>query len=339
MVECIFTIDYEIYGDGTGSLAELVYEPAERLKDVFNEWNARFVTFVEAIEFEKIEEFGTDPAIGAVKKQIRQLHREGFEIALHLHPQWANARREEGKWVLDRTEYNLCTLPESRILEIVDNSLGYLGHVVDASDFHPLSFRAGNWLFQPTRTAARVLYERGLRVDSSVFKGGRQRNHGLDYRGVQGSQDHYWTFKDDVAVPDSTGEFLELPIHTDQVPAWKMLTAKRVSYGNSFGGGQTRKQKLNRVLDFMRFRYPLKFDFCRMNIDELRSMMERVIQEDRIRPEIYRPIVAIGHTKDLTDFSTIKAFLSFLKTAGIAVTTLEAACLNVNRSTPLLSTR
>ena len=28
MIECIFTIDYEIYGNGEGSLQQLVYEPA-----------------------------------------------------------------------------------------------------------------------------------------------------------------------------------------------------------------------------------------------------------------------------------------------------------------------
>ena len=32
MIECIFTIDYEIYGNGEGSLKELVFEPASVLK-------------------------------------------------------------------------------------------------------------------------------------------------------------------------------------------------------------------------------------------------------------------------------------------------------------------
>src|SRR4051812_4633060 len=35
MIECIFTIDYEIYGNGTGSLRDLVLEPAARLADLF----------------------------------------------------------------------------------------------------------------------------------------------------------------------------------------------------------------------------------------------------------------------------------------------------------------
>lgn len=36
MLECIFTIDYEIYGNGEGSLKELVYEPAKHLKAIFD---------------------------------------------------------------------------------------------------------------------------------------------------------------------------------------------------------------------------------------------------------------------------------------------------------------
>src|SRR5438105_13321453 len=169
MVECIFTIDYEIYGNGRGALAELVYEPAKRLREIFLKWGLRFVNFVEVAELEKIEECGTDSAIDQVKRQICDLHNEGFEIALHLHPQWCNACYKQERWVLDASEYNLCGLPKSRIVQIVARSLAYLNHLVNAPSFRPFSFRAGNWLFQPTRDAASVLADRGFRLDSSVF--------------------------------------------------------------------------------------------------------------------------------------------------------------------------
>ena len=182
MLECAFTIDYEIYGNGDGSLKELVLEPARQLKTIFDRAGAKFVVFVEAAELEKIENEQTDPAISEVKDQIREFYQEGFEIALHLHPQWCNARYQDNRWNLDYTEYNLCTLPEQRITEIVGRSIAYLRKVVDVPDFTPLSFRAGNWLFQPTATAARVLAKHGIKVDSSVFKGGRQHKHNLDYR-------------------------------------------------------------------------------------------------------------------------------------------------------------
>ena len=40
--------------------------------------------------------------------------------------------------------------------------------------------------------------------------------------------------------------------------------------------GRSTGHKWTRLLDFARFRYPLKLDFCRMSLDELTSMVERV---------------------------------------------------------------
>src|SRR5436190_2602489 len=201
MVEFIFTLDYEIYGSGLGSLRELVYEPARRLMGIFREHHMRFVAFVEAAELEIIEANGTDPAVHLVKEQIRELHRDGFEIGLHLHPQWYNARRENGNWLLDYSEYNLCTLSKPRIRGIVQRSIEYLRGVLAEPDFIPLGFRAGNWLLQPSEIAASVLAESGIRVDSSVFKGGVQRRWGLDYRPAL-ANGYYWAFERDVNVED-----------------------------------------------------------------------------------------------------------------------------------------
>ena len=338
MIECIFTIDYEIYGNGYGSLGELVYEPAERLKAIFSKWNARFVTFVEVAELEMIEAKGTDSDIDLVKDQIQKFFKEGFELGLHLHPQWYNAGYENSKWHLDYSEYNLCTLPEERIAQIVERSIAYLRNILGESDFTPLSFRAGNWLFQPTQSLANVLSEQGIKVDSSVFKGGMQHQHKLDYRPAL-RNGYYWRFSTDTNVPDSKGILLELPIHTQMIPAWKMLTAKRVniqrkgSFTTQNGKTLTGQNKMYRLMDFMRLQYPLKLDFCRMTINELTCMMDIIIREDQNDPASFRPIVAIGHTKDLVDFETVESFLSYLEQKRIAVSTFEGVydkCVTVN---------
>jgi hypothetical protein len=323
MIDFIFTLDYEIYGNGTGALRNLVFEPADQLLDIFRKWDAQFVAFVEVAEFERIEALASDPAIDLVKLQIQEMYRDGFEIALHLHPQWYNARYNQGRWFLDYSEYNLCTLPRPRITEIVNRSLDYLRYVLDRPDFTPLSFRAGNWLFQPTQTAASVLAQNGIKIDSSVFKGGLQHNHRLDYRPALGNG-YYWPFSDDATMPDPNGPWLELPIYTEMVPLWRMPTTKRLGFNNSVGmAGRSARYKWNRVLDFLRFQYPLKLDFCRMTLNELTSIMERIIAEDQNTPAVYKPVVAIGHTKDLADPKTIDAFLSFLRSKSISVSTFE----------------
>lgn len=332
---CIFTIDYEIYGNGEGSLYELVYEPAERLKAIFQKFNTRFVAFVEAAELEIIESEGTDESIHNVISQIRELHTLGFEIGLHLHPQWYNGRRENGKWVLDYSEYNLCTLPLSRITHIVDRSIRYLRKVLNLNDFTPLAFRAGNWLFQPTCDAANALVQCGIRIDSSVFKGGLQHEHKLDYRRAL-RNGYYWRFLEDVVVPCNEGHLLELPIYTRAVPFWKMLTFKRLSI-NRRGQASVHAcdKKLEGASNYLRFRYPLKFDFCRMTLRELTSLIEEVLEDEQENPTPFRPIVAIGHTKDLLDFETVEAFLCYLAGKCIPISTFEQVFPKCSHPGPL----
>lgn len=323
MIECVFTIDYEIYGNGEGSLRELVLEPAEKLKILFRKHNARFVVFVEAAELEIIESKGTDEAIDDVKQQIRQFHKDGFELGLHLHPQWYNASHGNGSWQLDYGEYNLCSLPRERIVEIIERSIGYLRGLLAVKDFAPLSFRAGNWLFQPTQPTASVLAERGIKIDSSVFKGGIRHQHGLDYRPAR-RNGYFWPFRNDVNTADPQGTLIEFPTYTKMVPPWEILSFNRISLERKSSTRSSRRtDKIYRILDFLRLCHPMKLDFCRLTTKELVGMFEKEIEKDRKSPGLFRPIVAIGHTKELVDFKTVEAFLSYLRGKSIPVSTFS----------------
>jgi hypothetical protein len=323
MIECIFTIDYEIYGNGEGSLKELVYDPAQQLKAIFDRIGAKFVVFVEAAEFEKIEAFCSDSGIEDVNRQIRELHEHGYEIGLHLHPQWCNARRQNGKWVLDYSEYNLCTLNPERIAEIVAGAIAYLRKVLGKPDFAPLSFRAGNWLLQPTQKVAEVLARNGIKIDSSVFRGGLQQQYGLDYRSAPAGS-AWWRFLEDAATPDPAGLLLEVPIYTQPAPFWRMATRKRIGLQRkSSSGPRPISQRFYRWLDLMRWSQPLKFDFCRMTLKELIAITERALREAEKCGAGCRPMVAIGHSKDLVDFETIEAYLEYLRGRGIHISGFE----------------
>ena len=60
-----------------------------------------------------------------------------------------------------------------------------------------------------------------------------------------------------------------------------------------------------------------------MTLNELITTVERVITEDQGSPEVFKPLVAIGHTKDLVDFETVESFLSYLKKKNITISTFE----------------
>lgn len=323
MIECIFTVDYEIYGNGEGTLRELVYEPAEKLKAVFRKCNARCVIFVEAAELEIIGSERADPAIDLVERQIREFHGEGFEVGLHLHPQWYNARYDDAQWQLDYDEYNLCRLSPERIDQIIDRSIAYLRKVLGEPGYNPLSFRAGNWLLQPTGAAAKSLAGHGIKIDSSVFKGGLQHQYDLDYRGSR-KNGYFWAFSEDVNVPDPRGILIEIPTFTKMVPTWKMFTAKRIGLQQKGPAKiQHRQKRLARLRDFSRIRYPMKLDFCRLTLKELVGMLDEEKEKDQKNPEVFRPIVAIGHTKNLIDLETIESFLSHLRGKGVPISTFR----------------
>ena len=76
-------------------------------------------------------------------------------------------------------------------------------------------------------------------------------------------------------------------------------------------------------MDFLRIWHPLKFDFCRMTKNELTCMVDTVIREDQQDPKVFRPIVAIGHTKDLVDFETVEFLMSYLRQKEISISTFE----------------
>ena len=108
------------------------------------------------------------------------------------------------------------------------------------------------------------------------------------------------------------------------VPAWKMLTGKRIGLQQKGSGkGESGKGRLSKLKDFLRLKYPLKFDFCRMTPDEITRMVDRVLREDRENPGSFKPVVAIGHTKDLVDFATVESCMIYLAQKGIQVSTFR----------------
>jgi len=322
MIELVFTFDYEIYGNGTGSLRDLVLDPTRCLAELFQEFNACFVVFAEAVEFAKIEEAQSDPDAAGVRAQLRELRKAGHEIALHLHPWWGNARYTGGHWRMDWTERCIATLEPKRVEAIVSGAIQYLRDALDDPTFTPVSFRSGLLAMQPTQGIANVLARHGVRLDSSVFKGGRVRGLGLDYRSAI-ANDEFWRFENDVTQPDPDGTLWEVPIHTQMVPFWQMLGRKRLKLQSKVGGDGPRTSLPDRWRDFLRFRYPKKLDFCRMTFREMREAIEEAVQEKSLRGREHSLAVAIGHSKDFVDADAIRRFLSFLQERSVQVTTFS----------------
>lgn len=332
MINLIFTLDYELFGNGAGSLYEHVFKPAENMNEIFKRYGYKYVNFVEAAELIKIKNTGNDQYIVNVEKQIKLMHTEGYEIALHIHPQWFNAKLLDNKWIMDYDEYNLAELSKNKINLYLDICIKYLRDVLGDADYLPTSFRAGGWLIQPSENIAHVLADKGIRIESTVYKGGLQRYYNINFTNYPLGL-YYWPFSKDVMHPDANGKIIEIPIHTEMVYPWKMLSSKRKKiYSSAKRNKQTGKQLLLSYYDKIRFKYPMKYDFTKMTFIELKSMLENIIEQDYKYDKQYKPIVLIGHPKNMPDLESIDRFLDLIKSKNLQVKTFMNILPNLQQS-------
>lgn len=328
MLEFIFTLDYEIYGDGSGSFRECVIRPAKTLLDIFNRYGYPLVVFPEVLEIEKVEKYHSDPDIDQVRLQLQEILNAGSEIGLHLHSWWVNANYISGRWQLDFSQANLCSMPEYRIREIISRGLVILRRLLNDYQYQPIVFRNGFWIMQPTKEITKILNEFNLRIDSTLFKGGRIRKYNVDYRPSVRNR-YYWRILDDVNKHQNDGLLLEVPIYTEQVPFWKMISrfVKKEPQSNKEDVQSEQQFKIMRTWarfgDFFRIKYPRKLDYCFMSLDEILTSLKKLILLDKKTFRDYKPIVLVGHTKNLKDFKKVERILEFIKKSNLRVVTFK----------------
>jgi hypothetical protein len=95
----LITVDYEIFGNGTGDVRQHIFEPTERMARICEQHSVPLVIFFEVEEYLAfncyrdvlIQQLGYDPA-ELIRNQIKDLSQRGHDIQLHLHPEWYQAQ-------------------------------------------------------------------------------------------------------------------------------------------------------------------------------------------------------------------------------------------------------
>ena len=111
MIGLALTLDYEVYGDGEGSLSELAVQPTAKFLEICYKYNAKTTIFVDVAEIlamRKLEIFKED--VRRVEDQLKFAHLNGHDIQLHIHPWWFDAKFVKGKWEFDYSIISLCDL-------------------------------------------------------------------------------------------------------------------------------------------------------------------------------------------------------------------------------------
>ena len=325
MFHLVITCDYELPAGGRGDVLRHMIAPTAKLLEVCERHAAKLTIMVEMGElwaFAKPENaqfkehLGYDP-VSVIKQQLTEAVQRGHDVQLHLHPQWIHARWQSSRWILDYAHYQLSHFQHNEMVALLRQGKDDLETLLRpyCGDYKCVGFRAGHWNTQPSHEYLTALRDAGLRSDTSVFKWGHRVDGGVtfDYRNAFSNLLAWYVREDDINQPTSDLTILEVPIATQSVKYFRMLTLRRLWLSLRFlredreisaaiykvTTARTRPPRLtSKLRQFVR-QYPRKLDFCKLTAREMQSSIENLIHQCRDYPRrLPIPVVMIGHSKD-----------------------------------------
>jgi hypothetical protein len=316
MLSLIFTLDYEIHGNGDGSPAQLMVEPTDRMLRLFDQYGAKLTIMADVGEILRFrayrQEVGQDDfQYEAIVEQLRRAVRTGHDVQLHIHSSYFNAKCQNGRWDQDWSEYNFAGLSRPRMAQMVREGKVFLEGLlqpVEAS-YRCIAFRAANWSVSPSQAVADTLIENGISIDTSVFKYGRRDGMvTFDYSTAHHALLPWRADRANLCREDKASQIWEFPIYAEERPLSDFLTAQRV-YRAVLGRrhrvqrlrGETppaqKRQKESAWRSLFR-RHAWKADFNQCSGRQLIGSLRRA--EGLVPAGCTAPFVLIGHSKLFT---------------------------------------
>ncbi len=337
MLNIIFTLDYEIHGNGDGCSRALMVEPTDRLLRLFDEYGAKLTIMADVAEILKFREYKEkvgrdDYYYDAIANQLRSVLSGGHDVQLHLHSSYFRAHHNQGRWHQDWSEYNFADLPYDQMFLMVKTGKEFLENLLQPIDrtYRCIAFRAANWCVSPSKNVVKALLENNILIDTSVFKGGwRKGIVNFDYSGAHHHMRPWTANPDSICSNDPGSKLWEFPIYTEQRYVGAFLSINRlyrVLTGSihKVTGPVTSAQDKSPISDgevpkstgFL-YKYAWKADFNQCSGRQLINALLRAEKQTSSTEVV--PFVLIGHSKLFTSWNetTLRPFLEFISKHSI----------------------
>ncbi len=174
LVSIALTDDWELRGNGLGEVETLQVRPATRLMDLYDRLGVRSTFHVEVMQQLTFESYaGRYPEIARQRdlwiEGVRSMCRRGFDVQLHIHPQWSREEYNGRSWKLGRL-WHIVDYSPQEIREMVGRAVAYLSRLVAPAKI--VAFRGGSWgMGPPSRAILETLIAHGIRIDVSMVQG------------------------------------------------------------------------------------------------------------------------------------------------------------------------
>ena len=350
-MDLALTLDYELFGEGTGDVLRDVIQPTARLLRICGSHGVRITIFFEVVEYWKLKEAfkngicggGSDDPTELMKRQLAEAYEHGHDIQLHIHPQWLRAEHSDDGWQVDRSLWRLSSIgSSSNSMSAIDlrdllargkKTLEGIIHRINP-EYRCEIFRSGGLNIQPSYHIVKAMRSTGLKADSSVFPGGFADSDYAcyDYRMVN-NYIPWWVTKGndllEMSVNEPPGEnqsIYELPIFSLPMRrVWKYdLHRLKVKLGNRHAIRTTRTQFHSKTrkkskLKFLLESESLMWDFCLLSESKMKWFFRKATEIYERSEYPYHPFVLIGHSKEFIRPEAFERFLSYTTNSSVPV--------------------
>lgn len=318
MKQLILTLDYELYGNGSGNIYTHIIEPTERILTLAEQYKAKITFFVEVVEFWRIEEewlkgntMGYDKnPIDDIRRQLQTAHKQGHDIQLHIHPQWVDAEYKNDAWSVNLNDWRLggyCKQGENSLENLLKKGKTTLEEWIKPVDnnYECIALRAGGYNIQPSCELVKAMQATGLKVDSSIYPGGKETGSlsNYDYSNIAADKEMWQTGNE--LEKEGTSGIYELPIVAFPIKRWKKfasieriksLLQNRKSAKDSFeaktsSGDGKKSSKLDKIKYFFEQEWQT-WDYCLFS-PSLHNHFLREIKKQKNR----KYFTLVGHPK------------------------------------------
>ncbi len=195
--------DFEVMGNGLGNTAYHQYIPGNFLQNLCENLNIRMSFMVDVVHILELKKYAGQSAdlkfqVRTLENTLRQMAERGFDVQLHLHPQWFNAAYKAPFFYLNKC-WNLGQYKPEEQKQMIEGAVEYLTNLLVPikSDYKLRAFKAGSWGLQPSENLLNTFVENGFKVITGPRKDMYIPSGGLDYRGMEeDTLPYYPDFKD-----------------------------------------------------------------------------------------------------------------------------------------------
>ncbi|HEX2533655.1 MAG TPA: hypothetical protein VHK69_07965, partial [Chitinophagaceae bacterium] len=211
--------DWEILGNGLGNVAHHQYLPSLFFMKLAKRLDIRMTFMVEVVQ-QLVFRAHQDKDYNLVLQQrlwddtVLLMKQYGFDVQLHLHPQWHNALLKDDLFYLGKS-WNIGQYDREIQDRIITESVNYLEELIRPVDpsYKVIAFKGGSWGLQPSGNLLQALSANGIRIVMGVRKGMHIPQNAVDYRTLEEQTlPYYPNFSDLNKVSDKEEDIVVIPM-------------------------------------------------------------------------------------------------------------------------------